>query len=45
MSKDGKAVLVRTLSGRSPAKGFRMAGEEVRIRKQGASVVLEPVSH
>ena len=34
-------------SGRSQAvrlpKEFRMDGEEVRIRKQGASVVLEPV--
>lgn len=35
-------------SGRSQAvrlpKEFRMDGEEVRIRKQGASVVLEPVT-
>ena len=35
-------------SGRSQAvrlpKEFRMDGEEVRIRKQGASVVLEPVA-
>lgn len=35
-------------SGRSQAvrlpKEFRMHGEEVRIRKQGASVVLEPVA-
>ena len=34
-------------SGRSQAvrlpKEFRMDGDEVRIRKQGASVVLEPV--
>ena len=34
-------------SGRSQAvrlpKEFRMNGEEVRIRKQGAAVVLEPV--
>ena len=34
-------------SGRSQAvrlpKEFRMDGEEVRIRKQGAAVVLEPV--
>ena len=35
-------------SGRSQAvrlpKEFRMNGKEVRIRKQGASVVLEPVA-
>lgn len=35
-------------SGRSQAvrlpKEFRMDGEEVRIRKQGTSVVLEPVA-
>ena len=35
-------------SGRSQAvrlpKEFRMDGEEVRIRKQGASIVLEPVA-
>ena len=35
-------------SGRSQAvrlpKEFRMEGEEVRIRRQGASIVLEPVA-
>ena len=35
-------------SGRSQAvrlpKEFRMAGDEVRIRKQGAAVVLEPIA-
>lgn len=35
-------------SGRSQAvrlpKAFRMAGEEVRIRKQGRAVVLEPIA-
>ena len=35
-------------SGRSQAvrlpKEFRMSGDEVRIRKQGAAVVLEPIA-
>ena len=36
-------------SGRSQAvrlpKNFRFAGDEVRIRRQGAAVVLEPVAN
>ena len=36
------------LSGRSQAvrlpKEFRMEGDEVRIRRQGAAVVLEPIA-
>ena len=35
-------------SGRSQAvrlpKEFRLAGDEVRIRKQGAAVILEPIA-
>lgn len=35
-------------SGRSQAvrlpKAFRLAGDEVRIRKQGAAVILEPIA-
>ena len=35
-------------SGRSQAvrlpKAFRMAGDEVRIRKQGRAVILEPIA-
>lgn len=35
-------------SGRSQAvrlpKDFRMSGEEVRIRKQGSAVILEPIA-
>jgi len=36
-------------SGRSQAvrlpKDFRLEGKEVRIRRDGASVILEPIAH